>query len=124
LAGLDEREAGHEHGQQSKKAVANHGFDGERVRGGEAAAVDVHVQEVGTGNQGQESQHEKSYQRSPDTQPPANQQKQAEQDFGEGQGVRDKRDRKSTRLNSSHGYISYAVFCLNTKTATSVVSRP
>src|SRR2546429_3461050 len=24
-------------------------------------------------------------------------------------------DRKSTRLNSSHGYISYAVFCLNTK---------
>src|SRR2546429_3214865 len=31
-------------------------------------------------------------------------------------------DRKSTRLNSSHGYISYAVFCLkkkknNTKTA-------
>src|SRR2546429_6766520 len=26
-----------------------------------------------------------------------------------------KRDRKSTRLNSSHGYISYAVFCLKTK---------
>src|SRR2546429_4928689 len=25
------------------------------------------------------------------------------------------RDRKSTRLNSSHGYISYAVFCLNKK---------
>src|ERR1041385_7705527 len=24
-------------------------------------------------------------------------------------------DRKSTRLNSSHGYISYAVFCLKTK---------
>src|SRR2546429_7184173 len=24
-------------------------------------------------------------------------------------------DRKSTRLNSSHGYISYAVFCLNNK---------
>src|SRR5687768_17886802 len=27
-------------------------------------------------------------------------------------------DRKSTRLNSSHGYISYAVFCLKKKTAT------
>src|SRR2546429_1564877 len=27
-----------------------------------------------------------------------------------------KRDRKSTRLNSSHGYISYAVFCLKKKT--------
>src|SRR6266550_5088918 len=32
--------------------------------------------------------------------------------------VRDRsreRDRKSTRLNSSHGYISYAVFCLKKK---------
>src|SRR2546429_4292072 len=28
------------------------------------------------------------------------------------------RDRKSTRLNSSHGYISYAVFCLKKKTNT------
>src|SRR2546429_6489377 len=29
-------------------------------------------------------------------------------------------DRKSTRLNSSHGYISYAVFCLKKKTITSM----
>src|SRR2546422_8505761 len=34
-------------------------------------------------------------------------------------------DRKSTRLNSSHGYISYAVFCLkkkkkNNKTTTNI----
>src|SRR2546422_10914542 len=28
---------------------------------------------------------------------------------------RDFQDRKSTRLNSSHGYISYAVFCLKKK---------
>src|SRR5438128_8190095 len=28
------------------------------------------------------------------------------------------RDRKSTRLNSSHGSISYAVFCLKKKTRT------
>src|SRR2546429_4477435 len=27
----------------------------------------------------------------------------------------DTKDRKSTRLNSSHGYISYAVFCLKKK---------
>src|SRR2546422_2424893 len=27
-------------------------------------------------------------------------------------------DRKSTRLNSSHGYISYAVFCLKKKNIT------
>src|SRR2546429_2431448 len=30
-----------------------------------------------------------------------------------------KEDRKSTRLNSSHGYISYAVFCLKKKTSNS-----
>src|SRR5205809_2056664 len=32
-------------------------------------------------------------------------------------------DRKSTRLNSSHGYISYAVFCLKKKKTTSSVGR-
>src|SRR2546429_4736736 len=32
-------------------------------------------------------------------------------------------DRKSTRLNSSHGYISYAVFCLKKKTKTDAESR-
>src|SRR5205809_1568944 len=31
-------------------------------------------------------------------------------------------DRKSTRLNSSHGYISYAVFCLKKKTQTSITA--
>src|SRR5687768_17724944 len=31
------------------------------------------------------------------------------------------RDRKSTRLNSSHGYISYAVFCLKKKTLIPVI---
>src|SRR5256884_1680427 len=31
-------------------------------------------------------------------------------------------DRKSTRLNSSHGYISYAVFCLKKKTTSPVVT--
>src|SRR2546429_4576455 len=30
-------------------------------------------------------------------------------------GDRFRRDRKSTRLNSSHGYISYADFCLKKK---------
>src|SRR2546422_3824913 len=32
-----------------------------------------------------------------------------------GQDERRAPDRKSTRLNSSHGYISYAVFCLKKK---------
>src|SRR2546422_3999248 len=33
------------------------------------------------------------------------------------------RDRKSTRLNSSHGYISYAVFCLKKKKTVAHNSR-
>src|SRR2546429_5735217 len=33
----------------------------------------------------------------------------------EGGGTYGNQDRKSTRLNSSHGYISYAVFCLKKK---------
>src|SRR2546422_7364252 len=35
-----------------------------------------------------------------------------------------RRDRKSTRLNSSHGYISYAVFCLKKKKKKSVYDVP
>src|SRR2546429_6735837 len=33
-------------------------------------------------------------------------------------------DRKSTRLNSSHGYISYAVFCLKKKTNIQAILGP
>src|SRR2546429_6913913 len=35
-----------------------------------------------------------------------------------------RRDRKSTRLNSSHGYISYAVFCLKKKKKSKRHVRP
>src|SRR2546429_2359188 len=35
--------------------------------------------------------------------------------LGARHGCLDSGDRKSTRLNSSHGYISYAVFCLKKK---------
>src|SRR5205809_6190114 len=34
------------------------------------------------------------------------------------------RDRKSTRLNSSHGYISYAVFCLKKKKKKNIQKSP
>src|SRR2546429_5005890 len=40
------------------------------------------------------------------------------QDFGGFKDVVRGKDRKSTRLNSSHGYISYAVFCLKKKKTT------
>src|SRR2546429_3291398 len=38
----------------------------------------------------------------------------------EGGRARPGSDRKSTRLNSSHGYISYAVFCLKKKNNSSI----
>src|SRR3712207_8761541 len=37
------------------------------------------------------------------------------------QGKRANKDRKSTRLNSSHANISYAVFCLKKKQVTEVI---
>src|SRR3989449_7640638 len=40
---------------------------------------------------------------------------QADLIVGIGLRFDDRVDRKSTRLNSSHGYISYAVFCLKKK---------
>src|SRR5688572_33134253 len=36
-------------------------------------------------------------------------------DLGDLRGVMRRKDRKSTRLNSSHSQISYAVFCLKKK---------
>src|SRR2546422_6642801 len=41
--------------------------------------------------------------------------RQAAGQAGDGDLGRASIDRKSTRLNSSHGYISYAVFCLKKK---------
>src|SRR2546422_7304674 len=37
--------------------------------------------------------------------------------------IRTTEDRKSTRLNSSHGYISYAVFCLKKKKKENVIHQ-
>src|SRR5438270_9305356 len=37
--------------------------------------------------------------------------------------ARRRRDRKSTRLNSSHSQISYAVFCLKKKTTNTLTPR-
>src|SRR3989449_2831447 len=42
----------------------------------------------------------------------------AREQVEDGVAVADGGDRKSTRLNSSHGYISYAVFCLKKKKKT------
>src|SRR5689334_24532887 len=41
----------------------------------------------------------------------------------QGKLVREQQDRKSTRLNSSHSSISYAVFCLKKKTEAGSLDR-
>src|SRR5258708_23741923 len=43
---------------------------------------------------------------------------------GPGPGRLDSGDRKSTRLNSSHQIISYAVFCLKKKKKEATITRP
>src|SRR5687768_18101749 len=48
---------------------------------------------------------------------------QARDVVAEGRRRSSEEDRKSTRLNSSHGYISYAVFCLKKKKSTTSVGR-
>src|SRR3712207_7653057 len=45
-------------------------------------------------------------------------------DLGVGVVSYAKQDRKSTRLNSSHANISYAVFCLKKKKSTNTISQP
>src|SRR2546422_5417313 len=44
------------------------------------------------------------------------------QPMNQGRSFLSREDRKSTRLNSSHGYISYAVFCLKKKTTGSAAT--
>src|SRR2546422_4879914 len=44
-------------------------------------------------------------------------------DRGQHRGGDARQDRKSTRLNSSHGYISYAVFCLKKKKTTTTTTE-
>src|SRR5437764_3247407 len=42
---------------------------------------------------------------------------------GSGQAARNRKDRKSTRLNSSHRCISYAFFCLKKKITTKLTNK-
>src|SRR5438034_5481696 len=45
-------------------------------------------------------------------------------ELGPARSLRETRDRKSTRLNSSHTVISYAVFCLKKKKHTLTIRSP
>src|SRR3712207_7291310 len=51
-------------------------------------------------------------------------QREADESAGTAESLASAGDRKSTRLNSSHANISYAVFCLKKKKAASNASDP
>src|SRR5437667_4851531 len=89
LASFDKSENGHERSERGQSAVFNDLFKADRFGSSETAAINVHVQKKGARNDGQESQHDQSDDAGPDPKAPANQQQQSENDFGEGQGMRD-----------------------------------
>src|SRR2546422_6549097 len=66
----------------------------------------------GVGRQGDDRLHEPAHLRGS---APRDRETAARLGRRRGRARRAQGDRKSTRLNSSHGYISYAVFCLKKK---------
>ena len=89
LAGFDEGEDGNEDGEGDEDAVADDGLKGERLGGGEAAAIDVHVKKVGTRDDDPKSDHDQRDEARPDAHAPSNQEQQTESDLRERQSVRD-----------------------------------
>src|SRR2546429_3285951 len=71
---------------------------------GRGLALPIDVQALDPARDGQELIHERLVQGRRHLEQPL--------DLREVRVVAAHQDRKSTRLNSSHGYISYAVFCL------------
>src|SRR5882762_3619602 len=60
LARFHESEDGHEDRESDERAVAGNGHARERFGSRKAAAINVHVQKVGTRNNAQESEHDQS----------------------------------------------------------------
>lgn len=89
LAGFDVGAAGHSEGEGGHGGVFEDFFQVDGLGGGEAAAVDVHVQEVGAEDYYEKTQHERGEKRGPDAEFPSDQYENAEGDFGEGESVGD-----------------------------------
>src|SRR4051812_16242687 len=92
LASLDEYEPGHQNRENRHGGVFQNFFQADRLGSGEAAAVDVHVQQIGAQNDESEADHDYGENGRPDAEAPADQQHDAEKNFREGQRVRDELD--------------------------------
>src|SRR5262250_1454845 len=66
LAGFRKDKIGHEQSEGRDGCVAHDGHPGEFFGSAEAAAVDVHVQQVGTRDHAEETEHDERHQRGPD----------------------------------------------------------
>jgi len=89
LTGFLKGEDSHEDGEKEERAVAQNGHTRERLGLGEATAVDVQAQSVGAKNAGEESADDQCDEGGPDAELPANQEKKADGNFGEGQRLGD-----------------------------------
>ena len=87
LAGFEEGEDGHEEGEGGEEAVADYRGDGQRLGGGEAAAIDLHACGVGVDHGTEETENQQRAQGDPHAQLPAEDEEQTQRDFREGQGV-------------------------------------
>lgn len=112
LTGFDEGEVGHCEGQGGERGVFDYLFGADGFGRGKAAAVYVHVQQVCTRYHDEESEHDRSKERSPDAEAPADQHQKAENYFREGQRVGDELDSpggehlKGFHLESEVGEVS------------------
>src|SRR5580693_7355974 len=92
LARFHKREDGHDHGKSRERRVFQYLPETDRFGSRKAAAIDVHVQEIGAQDNNEEPDHDEGKQRSPDAQAPANQNQESQNDFRERQCVGDELD--------------------------------
>jgi hypothetical protein len=90
LAGFDEGAGGHGEGERRHGGIFQNFFEVDGFGRGEAAAIDVHVQEIGAQDYDEKPEHDGGEQRGPDAQFPANEYEQTQSDFREGKRVCDK----------------------------------
>src|SRR4051812_11976296 len=89
LASLDEYEPSHQDRENRHGGVFQNFFQADRLGSGEAAAVDVHVQQISAQYDESEPDHDYGENGRPDAEAPADQQHGAEKNFREGQRMCD-----------------------------------
>src|SRR5580704_13472185 len=90
LAGLNDRERCHRHGEYRHPRILQHFLHVDRLRRRKASAIDIHVQQVSPRHHHRKSHHDRRKHRPKNPKLPANQHQKSQHDLGERQRVRDK----------------------------------